>query len=469
MTARPRIDIEITADSSDARKDIDKSGDSLDKFKDHAKTAGVAAAGAVAGLAVLAAGTIDSAAAMERAQVTVARTFGNASTAVEAYADTAAESVGISKEAYLSSAAQIGVSLKGMGLSVDEAAQKQHQLQVTAGDMALALGTDVPTATEALSAALRGEMDALGNFGVQVDDTSVKAGLAAKGISGPEGMDAAAYEAAYQQELLNQVLGKSGEVFGGYRAETDTTNETTDKLKAQFEDTKAMLGEQLLPVFDTAATKLSEFVTWIGENKDAIIKWLPWIAGAAAAIWILNFAMAANPVVLLALAIIALIAVFIIFKDEIGKAAGAIDAFLDVVDNVVPGLAPAREIVKFMSGDFSTLVTWAQRAAGAIQSVIDMWDRLTTTTVPGIPLPAVPQGRSSGGGGTFAALSLAPDVGLRAAGVEAAGTVPAFASAAFGGGVTIINVTGALDPDAVARQIDGIMRGRDRRAGAVVL
>lgn len=468
MTARPRIDIEITADSSDARKNIDNSGDALDKFKDKAGKAGAAAAGAVAGLVALGIGTLDSAAAMQRAQTTVSRTFGDATAAVESFAEDSAAAVGISKEAYLTSAAQIGVSLKGMGLSVDEAAAKQHELQVTAGDMALALGTDVPTATEALSAALRGEMDALGNFGVSVDDATVKAGLAAKGISGPEGMDTAAYEAAYQQELLNQVLVGAGSVYGGYRAETDTTTEKTDALKASFEDTKAELGEQLLPMFDTAMTKLSEFIGWIGQNKEAIYKWLPVIGAAAGAIWLLNFALAANPVVLLALAILALIAVLYIFREDIGKTAGAIDDFMSVVDNIVPGFAAAREIIKFMSGDFSTLVTWAGRAASAIQSVIDAWEWLTTTTVPGIPLPAVPQSAGRGGG-TFAALSVAPDVGLRAAGVEASGAVPAYAAAAFGGGVTIINVTGALDPDAVARQIDGLLRGRSRRAGAVVL
>jgi hypothetical protein len=54
---------------------------------------------------------------------------------------------------------------------------------------------------------------------------------------------------------------------------------------------------------------------------------------------------------------------------------------------------------------------------------------------------------------------------LGRSGVLTARTVTASAA---GGGPTII-VQGALDPDAVARQIAALLRGRDRRAGGIIL
>lgn len=45
----------------------------------------------------------------------------------------------------------------------------------------------------------------------------------------------------------------------------------------------------------------------------------------------------------------------------------------------------------------------------------------------------------------------------------------AAADAGASGSWTVINVNGALDPDAVARQIDNMLRGRDRRAGGITL
>lgn len=466
MTAKPRIDIEITADSSGARSDLDKSGTALDKFKDHAKTAGTAALGAIGGLVALGVGTVDAAADMERASVTVGRVFGDASAAVKSFADTSAQRVGISSEAYLSMAGKIGTSLKGMGLSVDEAALKSDELLVVAGDMALALGTDVPTATEALAAGLRGEFDALSEFGVKVDDATVKAGLAAKGISGPEGMDQAAYDAAYQQELLNQVLGGAAGVYGGYRSETDTTTERTEALKAEFENTKAMLGEQLLPVFDTAATKLSEFVGWVDDNKEAIVKWLPWVAGAALAVWALNWALAANPIVLVTIGVLAAAAAIYYFREAIYNwAISALTALNDALGSGEWWGTQFQEALGFLGLSADDFATTIDNISSALSDLWGWFSRNWSLSLPSVPL--TPPGRSSGGGGPFA-VTLAPDVGLRAAGVEAAGTVPAYASGGMGAGV-IINVSGALDPDAVARQIESILRGRGRRSGSVNL
>ena len=459
MAGNPKIIIDILADASKVGPEVDKAGDKFGGLKKGLDKAATAAAGVAGGLAAVAIAGLDAARDYERSATTVSRVFGDSARDIQKWADGAASTVGVSATVYQQEAAKFGVALTGMGLDAATAATKTNDLITLAGDMALALGTDVPTATEALGAAMRGEFDSLQNFGVGVDKTTVDAALAAQGLGGLEG---AAYDAAFQQELLNQVLSGAGEVYGGYRAETDTTAETQDKLTAQWDDAQRMLGQQLLPYLSDAASKLSDLLTWVGNNKDAIQKWLPWLAGAAGAIWVLNWAMAANPVVLLTLGILALVAVFYIFRDEIGKAGAAVDQFMDLLDNVIPGLGPARQAFKFLTGDAQTLYDTMMMLVGAIDAVADAWERFTTTKVSGQAIIAQ---------GPPAALVAAPALvsGAPAPGLRAAPTLTSASSASSAAGTVVINVSGALDPDAVARQIQSILRGRGRRVGGVAM
>jgi hypothetical protein len=225
-----------------------------------------------------------------------------------------------------------------------------------------------------------------------------------------------------------------------------------------------MLGEQLLPVLQTGAEYLSTFLTWVDKNKETIKQWLPWLGLAAAAVWVLNFAMAANPFVLAALALAALIAVCIIFEDEISEVVGKVDEFISAFEDIIPGLGPVRGFMRLMKGDVESITGALNIAVGAVDSLISAWKRLTTTTVAGIP--SMPSAPSTRGVGVLVPMSTAPAVAGR--GLTSASDVPAFASAvAFGAGVTIINVTGAIDPDSTARQIDRLLRSRERRVGSV--
>jgi hypothetical protein len=99
----------------------------------------------------------------------------------------------------------------------------------------------------------------------------------------------------------------------------------------------------------------------------------------------------------------------------------------------------------------------------AIQSAIG-WagDLLGKILGAGDAAAAVPGGTSVQG---FAAVS-APAPSLARSGLLTPATR---ASGSGGGGGTTIVVNGALDPDAVARQIESILRGRGRRTGGVIL
>lgn len=124
-------------------------------------------------------------------------------------------------------------------------------------------------------------------------------------------------------------------------------------------------------------------------------------------------------------------------------AANARDRVLDIFDSMADKLRAIWDSVSDMiSGALAT-------AADAINRLINAANKL-----PGVNIPNVPTGLSAP----------APAVaGFASPRVRGASTV-----AATGGATTVINVSGALDPEAVARQIGRILSGHNRRIGLAV-
>ena len=463
--ANPKVEVDIVADGSKARRELDKTSRAFDTFGKGLKGASLAGAGIVTAIAGIGAAGLTAATDLERSNTTLDRLFGASSTNLKTWAEDAAEQVGISSQAYSSLAVDLGVAVTDMGLAGDAAATKVDDMLGLAGDMALALGTDVPTAVGAMSAALRGEFDALGEFGVKIDDASVKAGLAAAGL---DTLTGAEYDAAYQAELLAQVVGGVGEKYGGYREETETTAESQQQLTAKWEDAQRKLAELLMPALETLVGWLEQVVNWVEDNWQAIEDWVPWIGAATGAILLLNIAINANKIVLLTTAIIAFsgaMTAYIVEKaPEWNQAIEDFWAEMQTADFWLGQLDEAAGVVGLSFDSFRTTIDNVK------QAVADLWNYLSSLDWSSfaieLPNVGIPPGLPGGG------LRLAP-AGLAA---PAAGSdvMPASLRAGVRVGVSppsapsvVINVTGALDPDAVARQIDHLLTARGRRAGIV--
>jgi phage-related protein len=144
-------------------------------------------------------------------------------------------------------------------------------------------------------------------------------------------------------------------------------------------------------------------------------------------------------------------AVFSGIRDTVGSVAGAVrSAWNNVWDALRSG---ASGIAHALSAPFNTVHDAIMRVIDAVQSLIGWLGKIH---VPKISLPHVP------GLGSFSApVPATAGAGLGAyAAPRVRGVAPA---AALTGGGVVINVNGALDPEAVARQIQTIMGGHTRR------
>jgi len=230
-----------------AEKRIDKVGRQLTVFGAGA----LAAAGIAAkGLSILgnAAGDLNE---------TLAATdviFGDASDSVEKFARNAAKNLGLSTKAAAEGANTFGTFGKSAGLAGEDLAGFSTEMVTLAGDLASFKNTSPEEAILAIGAALRGESEPIRQYGVLLDDATLKQRAMTLGIY--EGTAAL----TPQQKVLAaqaEILAQTSDAQGDFARTSDSLANQQRILSAELDNLKSSLGQGVLPVMQ----KLTGFAT----------------------------------------------------------------------------------------------------------------------------------------------------------------------------------------------------------------
>ena len=215
-------------------------------------TRGAAAAG---GLVAIGAGLRD----VLRASSDVEQQTGAVNTVFKAQADqmnTAAAGavrLGLATSQYQQQAALLGSQLKNLGVNQLEVADRTQSLIELGADLAATFGGTTQKAVESLSSALRGEYERIEAYGITLRQSQIDSEAATNGIT-------------KAQATLNLILGQSGDALGQAEREFNTYAATSQRAAAQIENTKAAIGEGLLPV----ATQLTSVFTSLAAVVEAV-------------------------------------------------------------------------------------------------------------------------------------------------------------------------------------------------------
>jgi hypothetical protein len=451
--------VRIVSDASQASKGFDQAESRVAGFQRGLDRASVAATGMLAGVGALAKAALDASSALQQSTGAVESVFGAQAAAVQKLAENAAEAVGLSKNAYNELGSVLGAQLKNMGYAGAGLVAQTDKLIGVGADLAATFGGTTSDAVSALSSLLRGERDPIERYGIAISAAAVASKVAALGLNTSTD---AAKRSADAQATLALVAEQSASAQGAFAREGDTAAGAAQRAAAQFENAKASLGEQLLPVMTTAMTKFSELTTWMTENEATATILVATLGGlaagvlavnaamriyaagqalASAAVFVFNAALWANPITWVVLAIAGLVAgvVYAYHKFE---------WFRNIIQDVWEWLKKAWD---FMSGG------WVNDAVGAVFG--------------GAPLAATVTHAVAGfGGGTIAGPALYGSAGPAPApiyGAPLTALTGGRSSAGQGAPAPVVNVTitGALDPVAVGRQVDGVMRRYGRATG----
>lgn len=360
--------IRIIGDATSAVAAMDKAQRSSMSFKDKVGKASVAASAALAAIGAGAATCAKAAGDLQQSVGGVETVFGDSSKQMLAWSKNAAKSVGLSQNEYNEFAALVGSQLQNFGMSAEQSASKTNELIGLGADLSSMFGGTTADAVDALSSALKGEMDPIEKYGISLNDATLQAQAASMGLGD---LYKSGDRNAKMQATLAAITAQSGKAVGNFAREADTAQGQQQRMNAAFENAKAALGEALLPFLTQMAEKLASVATWIQANTSWLGPLVGVIAAVAAVIVTLNAAMTAYsvvagivaaaqgavnlaflPVVAVILAIVAVIAVLVMNWDNVKKAAGVAAEWIhDKWDSLCSWLKSAwSSIGSFFSG-----------------------------------------------------------------------------------------------------------------------
>lgn len=328
-----------------SREQGDKAGRG---FGDAFKGAITAAASGFAGAAIFnfAKGSIAAASDLNETASKSATIFGDAATGIQEWASDAATGFGQTQQQALDAAATFGNLFVQLGVGSDTAAGMSTSLVELASDFASFHNASPQEAVEALTAAFRGEYDAVQRFVPTINAAAVE--QKALAMTGKETTSALTEQekALAAQALLME---GAGEAAGDFDRTSDSLANRQRTLAAQFGDVQARLGAQLLPAMTSLAGVLSERVLPAVEGAVRFFRELPGPVQAVAG------GLAGLAVVGGGAAIVT------------GKVADGVKSTLDVATKAGPALrgvaSSASSLASGAASGASALAAWGRSAA----------------------------------------------------------------------------------------------------------
>lgn len=233
---------------------------------------------AIAGSAIVGAGALLGKAVMSASNYEaefegVNQVFKEAAGSVQAFAEQASKSAGLSATEALRASKTFGLFATGAGLGVEEAAKFSTTMVQLAGD--LGSFNDVPTeeALQAIQSGLMGQSEPLRKFGVFLDDATLKnelfkmTGQEVTGTLDTQQKMMAAYSAILSQTTVQQ---------GDYIKYQETLGNQLKTISTDFQNLARDIGVMLIPVITEAMPVIKEMATEIGEKLKGAIGSIDW-------------------------------------------------------------------------------------------------------------------------------------------------------------------------------------------------
>jgi hypothetical protein len=237
----------LTDGLNKANQQVTGASGGLSKAFDKVKLAAIAATAAGAAFAVkYGRDAIIAASDLSETIAKAGEIFGDTSKQIEAFAATAATSLGQSKQQAIDAATTFAVFGKSAGLAGDDLVKFSTDFTVLASDLASFNNTTPDEAITAIGAALRGEAEPLRRFGVLLDDATLRAAALELGI-----VSTTKNALTPQQKVLaaqEVIFRQTADAQGDFARTSDGLANSQRILAAQLDNVKITIGTALLPI-----------------------------------------------------------------------------------------------------------------------------------------------------------------------------------------------------------------------------
>lgn len=232
--------------------------------------AAIGAAVAIAGIAAIGSqlgASVQAASELEQSIGGVQAIFGEAADDMLRFGEQAAQAVGLSANAANQLGATLGAQLTSFGFSIEETAARTQDLIQLGADLAATFGGPVSDAVGAISALLRGETNPIERYGVALNQTAIANEALAQGlIKSSSELDLQTRAVVGLELLYRQTAAAQGQ----FAREADTTAGALERIRADFENARAEVGEALIPAFQSLLDLLPQIIEAFRDMAPAI-------------------------------------------------------------------------------------------------------------------------------------------------------------------------------------------------------
>ena len=191
--------------------------------------------------------SIEAASNLEESTSKAQVVFGSFFEDIEAFASTAPQALGLANSQALEFTGTFGNLFVALGLSQQAAADLAPEIVQLGADLASFNNLEVTEALDKLRAGLVGEAEPLRALGVNLTAATVNAKALELGLAGTTGEIT---EAAKVQARYALILEQTATAQGDFARTSDGIANRQRTLAGEFENTRAAVGEALLPAFE---------------------------------------------------------------------------------------------------------------------------------------------------------------------------------------------------------------------------
>lgn len=291
------LSILLHADTTGFAKGLASAQSNMEKFSAKLDGASRKASVALAGFAAAGFDAVQSASDLNESLSKSSVIFAENAKEVQDWAKTAAKSTGLSNTAALEAASNFALLGKQAGLSGKELNTFSMDFTQLAADLASFNNTSVDEAVIALGAGLRGESEPLRRFGILLNAGMVEAKALEMGlgqvieVNGKFKNVLSESDKAMARSAL--IMEQTSLQQGDFARTADGAANKQRILAANIENTKAAIGQGLLPVYSDLLERVLTFTGYAEENSEQVTKWGTVITIAAGAVVALNYAIKA--------------------------------------------------------------------------------------------------------------------------------------------------------------------------------
>lgn len=295
-------------------------------------------------LAAIGTACVKLASDMEETTNKISAVFGNSATEVSTWAEKSVESMGLAQQTALDMAATFGDMGTGMGMTTAEAAKMSMELVQLAADLASFKNISVERAQTALQGVYTGETEALKGLGVVMTEANLEQFAMNQGIS-------TTYKEMSQTEKImlryKYVMNATSNAQGDFSKTSDGLANQSRMVKENLKELGVQFGQVLLPIVNKVITGINNLlksfmgldegqretivtialvIAAVGPALLMVSKVITAINAVKLAITEMNASITASSGIigLIILAVTALIALFVSWKqhaEEVAKAA----------------------------------------------------------------------------------------------------------------------------------------------------